>query len=79
MIIEKTIIRTFEFPDEEIDTIADDLRDNYDERILYKSIRDYTCGWDDCDYYEWDDDDTEKVAQEIKRRIGGIQLEMNLK
>ena len=79
MIIEKTIVHTFEFPDDEIDDIADELRDEYNEKILYRRINDYISGWDDCDYYNWDSEDTEKVAQAIRQRVGGIQLEMNLK
>ena len=78
MVIEKQVWYTFDFPEDEIDRIVDLMREDYDERKAIREIEDVVSGWDDCDYYAWDRDETEKVVEEIKRRVGGVQLSMEL-
>lgn len=78
MIIEWTTYHTTEFPEETIEHICNIMRKNYDENLARRLIDSEVEGWEDCDYYAWSNDESIQVLNEIKRRIEGIQLEMDL-
>ena len=69
MIIEKVITYEFDFPDYEIDNIVEKVWRNFNEQEARFYISNVVCGWDDCDYYTWDTDETEEVLAEIRRRV----------
>ena len=69
MIIEKTITYQFDFPDYEIDRIVESLWRDFSETKARSYILDVVSGWDDCDYYTWDSDETAEVLAEVNRRI----------
>lgn len=69
MIIEKVITYEFDFPDYEIDNIVRQVWRDFTEEKARNCILDVVSGWDDCDYYAWETDETEKVLAEIKRRV----------
>ena len=77
MILEWNAPMTVEFPDEELTRIVSSIRENgWDYNQLVKSIQGVVANFDDCDYYAWGKDQTKEVINEIKRRVGGVQLSM---
>lgn len=77
MTLEWTTYNCIEFPDSDIERICDYVYENgWDSVKVHSMIDDVVVGFDDCDYYVWGEDQTQKVMQEIKRRLGGIQLTM---
>lgn len=78
MTIEWTTIHDVEFPEETMERICDRMREKYDEDLALKLINSEVAGFEDYDYYAWDHDQTLQVLNEVKRRIEGVQLEMDL-
>ena len=78
MTIEWTTYHVTEFPEETIEHICDRMREKYDEDLARRLIDDEVREWEDCDYYAWSSDESIQVLNEIKRRIEGVQLELDL-
>ena len=77
MTLEWTTYNCVEFPDSDIERICDKVRKNkWDTQIIRYEVLRTVDGFDDCDYYRWSEDQTKEVINEIKRRIGGVQLSM---
>ena len=74
-----TVEHEVEFPDSYIDEIVDELQeDSWNEEYARGCIEEETRCYNDRDYYAWGDEQTEKVLNVIKRRLGGEQLRMEL-
>lgn len=77
MVLEWTELYTVDFPDDEILRICEMVRqDGYDEAKVILEIIGVTEGFDDYDYYAWGTEQTKEVLDEIKHRVGGVQLSM---
>lgn len=69
MYIEKQVTYQFDFPDDDIRRIVKALRNKYDKSKARTLVMEVVSGWDDCDYYAWDSDETEQVLAEIEKRL----------
>lgn len=79
MIVTWTVEYGMDFPDDYIDEILNDLReDGWNEAYVRKCINEEVSGFEDCDYYAWGTEQTEEVLNVIKQRFGGEQLRMEL-
>ena len=77
MILEWDVPMVVEFPEEELTEMVDSVQeDGWDYNRLVRSIKDVVMGFEDSDYYAWSEEQTEEVINEIKRRVGGVQLSM---
>ena len=77
MILEWNVPMTVEFPEEELEKIVNSIQeDGWDYNRLVDSIDDVVMGFDDSDYFAWSEEQTKEVVNEVKRRIGGVQLSM---
>lgn len=68
-----------EFDEEVIEHICDRVNHNNkqeDDNYIRDLINDEVCGWDDSIYYNWGAEQTEEVLNEVKRRLGGVQMRM---
>lgn len=75
MTLEWTVDFVADFPDDVINRLCDMVRqDGYDEKTLCHEIMNEICGWDDDVYYQWGTEQTKEVLDEVKRRVGGVQL-----
>lgn len=77
MTLEWTIHMTADFPDDTINYLCDLVRtEGYNENILISEINEEVLGFEDDEYYAWGVDQTKAVLDEVKRRVGGVQLSM---
>ena len=77
MIVEWDVHYTIDYPEDDIrDIIKVIEQEGWDDTKVASYIYDTISGFDDEYYYAWDHDQTMKVVDEIKHRIGGIQLSM---
>ena len=77
MILEWNVPMVEEFPEEELTKIVNSIRkDGWDYNRLVRSIKDVVLGFEDDVYYNWGEEQTNEVIDEVKRRIGGVQLSM---
>lgn len=77
MILEWDVPMSAEFPEEDLTTLVDSIEENgWDYNQLVESINDVVLGFEDDVYYTWGAKQTEAVINEIRRRIGGVQLSM---
>ena len=77
MIVEWDVPMAVEFSEKELTKIVSSIqKDGWDYNRLIRSIKDVVEGFDDSDYYAWGEDQTKEVINEIKRRVGGVQLSM---
>lgn len=70
-----------EFDEEIIEHICDRVNYNNkqdDDDYIREQIHNEVCGWDDYVYYNWGEEQTDEVLKEVKRRLGGIQMKMDL-
>lgn len=77
MVLKWTVEMVADFPDDEIDRICDLMRqEGYDPAVLCREILEVVMGFEDDVYYTWDAEQTKAVINEVKRRLGGVQLNM---
>lgn len=77
MILEWVVPMAIEFPENNIQAITDYmLAHGWNENKAYDMIHGVVSGFDDSDYYCWGEKQTQEVLKEIKRRVGGEQLNM---
>ena len=77
MTLEWTIHMTSDFPDHVINYLCDLVRkEGYNEDTLIREINEEVLCFEDDEYYAWGVAQTKAVLDEIKRRVGGIQLSM---
>ena len=70
-----------EFCDDTIDEICDSVNregKQNDDKYIRSLIIDEVSGWDDDVWYNWGCEQTDEVLKEIKRRLGGVQMRMEL-
>lgn len=70
MILNWTVECSIDFPDAEIDEIVEEAKENEwnDDRIR-TAILSVVDGFDDYDYWTWNSDQTDKILEEIHRRL----------
>ena len=77
MTLEWTVDAIVDFPDDDINRLVNlMLTEGYDEKKLYHEIMEVVYCFEDNEYYLWGTEQTKAVADEIKRRCGGVQLNM---
>ena len=77
MTLDWTVEYSVEFPEEKIECILEKLGRKYtNDYVINDLVTDVACGFDDEIYYAWGEEQTQKVTNEIKRRLGGVQLSM---
>ena len=77
MVLEWTVNYSVEFPEEKIECILEKLGRKYtNDYVISDLVTDMACCFDDEIYYAWGEEQTKKVTDEIKRRLGGVQLSM---
>lgn len=77
MVLEWTVDYSVEFPEEKIEWILEKLGRKYtNDYVINDLVTDVACGFDDEIYYAWGEEQTQKVTNEIKQRLGGVQLSM---
>ena len=77
MILKWNVPMIEEFPEEELTKIINSIRkDGWDYNRLVRSIKDVVMGFEDDVYYNWGEEQTAEVINEVRRRIGGVQLSM---
>jgi hypothetical protein len=77
MMLEWDVHVTAEFPEEDLDKSVEEFRKNgWDERKAVARIIGTIMGLDDFEYYNWGVEQTYAVMNEIKNRLGGVQLSM---
>jgi hypothetical protein len=77
MILEWDVPMVVEFPEEELTKMVKSMQeDGWNYNRLIGSIKDVVMGFDDSDYYAWGEEQTKEVINEVKRRVGGVQLSM---
>lgn len=77
MTLEWDVHMETEYPEDDLEDIVKSVRENgWDDNKIITYINDTVMGFDDDMYYAWGYDQTVTVINEIKRRLGGIQLSM---
>lgn len=77
MTLEWTVDYSVEFPEEKIERIIDQLGHKYtNDYVINDFVTTVASCFDDEIYYAWGEEQTKKVTNEIKRRLGGVQLSM---
>ena len=77
MTLEWNVPMIAEFPEEELTKLVDSIQENgWDYDQLVRSIKEVVTEFEDDVYYSWGRGQTAEVINEIKRRIGGVQLSM---
>ncbi len=71
MTLEWNVPMFAEFPEEDLTDIVKSIQEKgWDEEEIMYQINDVVSGWDDDVYYNWGREQTMKVLNEIKKRIG---------
>lgn len=77
MTLEWNVPMFAEFPEEDLTDIVKSIQEKgWDEEEIMYQINDVVSGWDDDIYYNWGRKQTMEVLNEIKKRLGGVQLSM---
>jgi len=77
MILEWDVPMVAEFPEDELTNMVHSIQeDGWNYNRLVSSIEDVVSGFEDDVYYGWGNEQTTEVINEVKRRIGGVQLSM---
>lgn len=77
MTLEWNVPMFAEFPEEDLMDIIKSVRKHgWNEESIIACIDDIVLGFDDGIYYNWGREQTMEVLNEIKRRLGGVQLSM---
>lgn len=75
MIVEYTVEMAVDFPEETIDKIVKQAKENkWDVNRIKTAVDSETCGFDDDVFYTWGAEQTNKVVEEIRRRLEERQL-----
>ena len=77
MTLEWTVTLIADFPDDVINRLCNMVREEgYNESNIINEINNEISGWEDDIYYQWGTDQTKAVIDEVKRRVGGVQISM---
>jgi len=77
MRLEWDVHMVVDYPEDDIEDTCRYVRENgWDDAAIVSMITDTVMGFDEQDYCNWDHDQTMAVVDEIKRRVGSIQLSM---
>lgn len=72
-----TVEVSTDFPDDDINRLCTFAQENnFDISALTLEIMEVVSGFEDEDFYLWGSRQTKAIIDEIKRRCGGIQLNM---
>ena len=77
MTLEWNVPMIVDYPEDDLTDIVKSVQEHgWNEDKVIAWINDTVSGFEDCDYYNWGHDQTMEVVNEIKQRLGGVQLSM---
>jgi asparagine synthetase A len=77
MILEWDVPMVADYPEDDLTDIIKSVQEHgWDEEKVIAYINDTVSGFEDCVYYNWSNEQTMEVVNEIKQRLGGVQLSM---
>ena len=77
MTLEWNVPMVTDYPEDDLTDIIKSVQEHgWDEEKVIAYINDTVSGFEDCIYYNWGHEQTMEVVNEIKRRLGGVQLSM---
>ena len=77
MTLEWNVPMVTDYPEDDLTDIIKSVQEHgWDEEKVIAYINDTVSGFEDCIYYNWGNEQTMEVVNEIKRRLGGVQLSM---
>ncbi len=77
MTLEWNVPMVVDYPEDDLTDIIKSVQEHgWDEEKVIAYINDTVSGFEDGIYYNWGREQTMAVVNEIKHRIGGIQLSM---
>ena len=77
MTLEWNVPMVADYPEDDLTDIIKSVQEHgWDEEKVIAYINDTVLGFEDCVYYNWGHEQTMEVVNEIKRRLGGVQLSM---
>ena len=77
MMLEWNVPMVADYPEDDLTDIIKSVQEHgWDEEKVIAYINDTVSGFDDCTYYSWGHEQTMEVVNEIKQRLGGVQLSM---
>lgn len=77
MTLEWNVPMVADYPEDDLTDIIKSVQEHgWDEEKVIAYINDTVSGFEDCIYYNWGHEQTMEVVNEIKQRLGGVQLSM---
>lgn len=77
MTLEWNVPMVADYPEDDLTDIIKSVQEHgWNEEKVITYINDTVSGFEDCIYYNWGHEQTMEVVNEIKRRLGGVQLSM---
>ena len=77
MTLEWNVSMVADYPEDDLTDIIKSVQEHgWDEEKVIAYINDTVSGFEDCVYYNWGHEQTMEVVNEIKQRLGGVQLSM---
>ena len=77
MTLEWNVPMVADYPEDDLTDIIKSVQEHgWDEEKVITYINDTVSGFEDCIYYNWGHEQTMAVVNEIKQRLGGVQLSM---
>jgi hypothetical protein len=77
MTLEWNVPMIVDYPENDLIEIVKFVQEHgWDEKEVIAYINDTVSGFDDDIYFNWTYEQTMEVVNEVKRRIGGVQLSM---
>lgn len=77
MTLEWDVPMVADYPEDDLADIIKSVQEyGWDEEKVITYINDTVLGFEDNIYYNWSREQTIEVVNEIKRRLGGVQLSM---
>lgn len=77
MTLEWNVPMVADYPEDDLTDIIKSVQEHgWDEEKVITYINDTVSGFEDCIYYNWGHEQTMEVVNEIKQRLGGVQLSM---
>ena len=66
-----------EYPEEDLEDLVNSVREHgWDDHKIVESINNTVLGFEDEIYYNWGHEQTMTIVNEVKNRLGGVQLSM---
>ena len=77
MILEWNVPMVADYPEDDLTDIVKSIQEyGWDEEKVIAYVNDTVSGFEDSIYYNWTHEQTMEVVNEVKHRLGGVQLSM---